>query len=81
MVYKFISVGHDRNLNEVYDGKPLYWIVNNRTKMPIGQIFWYRPWRRWCVRFKEDTVWSSDCLENVANAIAAIAHDDLPGGG
>lgn len=51
--------------DQEYEGKPVYEIVNKRSGACIGQVFWYKPWRRWCARFKENSVWSEDCLNDV----------------
>ncbi len=58
--------------DEFFNGKMLYQIINKQSGNPIGQIFWYKSWRQWCARFKEDTVWSEDCLADVREFIKAI---------
>ena len=50
---------------ECFNDHPLYWIVNKRTRKPIGQVFFDDQWSMWCARFKEDGVWSEECLRDV----------------
>jgi hypothetical protein len=59
---KYIAI---MDSSEKFDGKPLYSIMNKKSAMELAQIFWYAPWRRWCVRFEEESVWSEDCLKVV----------------
>lgn len=54
---------------EDHEGKPVFSIVNKRAGDPLGQVFWYGPWRQWCCRFSEDSVWSQDCLADVREFI------------
>jgi hypothetical protein len=49
-----------------HEGRPVYGVVNKRSRTTIGQVFWYGPWKRYTARFREDSVWSPDCLEAVA---------------
>ena len=79
LVFKYIAIGESTE-HELHAGKPLYWIVNNRSGNPLGQIFWYPSWRRWVARFKEDSVWSPDCLVDVNKAIEAITANDAAKG-
>ena len=74
MAFKYIRIGQGTELS-MHNGKPVYWIVNIRSNSPIGQIFWYTPWRRWCARFKEESVWSPDCLVDVNKAIKALTEE------
>ena len=67
---KFIRLSKDTEVT--HEGKPVYWILNKRAGASIGQLFWYTPWRKWCARFKEDTVWSEDCLADVRKFIRTL---------
>ena len=58
--------------NETHENRPLYNVKNIRSGDYIAQIFWYSSWRKWCVRFNEDSVWSEDCLADVRNTLLKL---------
>jgi len=47
----------------------------------LGTIAWYAPWRQFTFAPAPDTIWSMDCLTDVADALAAahVAHRAGPG--
>jgi len=61
--------------DEFFNGKTVFSIINKKSGHIIGQVFWYKPWRRWCARFDEDTVWSEDCLTDVRMFIEQAGHE------
>ncbi len=71
MQYKYIYISRNVEMDE-HAGKPIYYIFNKRSKVAIGQIIWYPQWARWVARFDESSIWSKDCLEDVASAIVNI---------
>jgi hypothetical protein len=75
MRYTFIQVIPD-DTGEMYAGRPMYDIVNNRSGDFLGQILWYPAWRKWVARFYDNAVWSTDCLENVNDAIRTITNGE-----
>ena len=52
-----------------------YNIFNKRTGLRLGFIAWYPPWRCWVFQPQKfaDTVWSSDCLADIQDALAWAA--------
>lgn len=72
---KFIRFEFDTGTHE---GKPLFSIVNKRSNEAIGQVFWYGLWRQWTVRFREDSVWSQDCLADVREFIQRLNSENGP---
>lgn len=66
--YKHISVGVDPDHPE-WLGRPLYCVVNRRSKTKIAELLWYEPWRRYVARFDSDSVWSDDCLNDLRVAL------------
>lgn len=49
-----------------------YYLVYSRFDVVcLGEIKWYSRWRQYCFfpSAKEETVWSSDCLQELANFI------------
>lgn len=61
-----------RIAGEEFNGKPLYGVWNKKSNDEIAQLFWYAPWRQWCARFIQDSVWSQDCLEDVRTYLLAL---------
>lgn len=73
MRYKFV---HVRRTGEIHAGKAIFYVYNNKSNVGMAQIFWYRPWRMWCARFNEDTVWSEDCLADLRESIKVISEKE-----
>ena len=67
---KFIRFEKDNS--QQFGDREVYAIVNKRSGMPIGNIFWYQPWQQWAARFDEDSVWSQDCLADVREFILSL---------
>jgi len=55
-----------------FGGKIVYIILNKRTGKPLGDVFWYAPWKQWTARMDEDAVWSQDCLDDVRRFIIGL---------
>lgn len=61
--YKYI---HIQNVNyESFEGHPVYRIFNNKTKVQLGIISWYKPWREYVFSSKEDCIFNITCLGDV----------------
>ena len=71
LTYRFIDIVRSTDL-DTHAGRPLYWIRNRRSGDSIGQVFYYPTWRCWIARFKEESVWSADCLTDVSRALEII---------
>lgn len=41
------------------------WLVQNKRGQILARIEWYAPWARYVAVFREEAVWSSDCLEDM----------------
>jgi len=52
--------------------RPTYQILNKRSGDPLGNIFWYPPWRSYTASFFSSSVWSQDCLQDVAAFIRSL---------
>ncbi len=70
--FKFIHIKKG-DLDNLYGGKPRYYIYNNRSGDMLATLYWYAPWRQWCVQFDLNTIWSASCLADVNAAIAEIS--------
>lgn len=44
----------------------IYRIINKRHDDLLAEITWYADWRRWVMSPNFDTVWSADCLRDIA---------------
>ena len=71
LTYKFIRVGLDVE-QERWAGKPIYFVFNIKSGEAIGRILWYATWRRFIFQSALETVWSSDCLANIIDALDKI---------
>ena len=55
--------------NELFEGKPVYRIFNNRDKGQIGIISWYRPWKEYVFSSRPECVFNNTCLTDIINFI------------
>jgi hypothetical protein len=69
--YKYIQVARDKDLTE-WAGKPAWYIFNRRLGDCIGRIEWCPSWRLWVFVSPETSIWSTDCLADVRDAIEKI---------
>ena len=75
LVYKYITVGSaDGAIIE--NGKPLYGVMNNRSRAALGGIMWYPRWRLWVFNADPDAIFSADCLADIQDAIAKITAEE-----
>lgn len=47
----------------------VYLVSSNHSGDILGEIKWYAPWRRYVFHPKEETLYSHDCLEEIAQFI------------
>ena len=73
--YRYIHVCRDAQL-DTWEGKPIWYIFNNRTSEALGRILWYKPWKRWIAQFDESSIWSTDCLVCVSDALDRLARQE-----
>jgi len=67
--YKFI---HFDKMSMEWNGKAFYACNANNGKVPLGNVGWYKPWRKWCYLPFEDTVLSDECLEDIQDFITGL---------
>ena len=65
---KFINFDKGPMLN----GHESYDITNKKSGSSLARLFWYPPWKRYICQFREDSVWSSDCLADIENFLIRI---------
>jgi hypothetical protein len=61
--YKFITI--KQACNELFEGKPVYRIFNNKSDDQLGIISYYKPWKQYVFSSMEECVFNITCLENV----------------
>jgi hypothetical protein len=76
LTYKYIQVARDKDLTE-RAGRPVWYIFNSRQQDVLGCIEYYSAWRRWIFVARESSVWSTDCLADVQDAIKKITAGDI----
>ena len=52
--------------------RQVYDVLSRKRGSRLGKIEWYAPWRRYVFVPKEATVWSSDCLMEVAQFMVTL---------
>ena len=68
--YRFITI---RQTNEeLFGGKPVYRIFNNKTNLQLGILSWYKPWRQYVFSSRDDCVFNDSCLRDVLDFMSGI---------
>lgn len=65
--YKYITIKQVES--ELFGGRPVYRIFNNRSKGQIGILSYYKPWKEYVFSSKEDCVFNDSCLRDVLDFI------------
>ena len=61
--YKYFTIQQDSH--ELFEGKPVYRIYNNRSVGQIGIISYYKPWRQYVFSSSESCVFNTSCLRDI----------------
>lgn len=53
---------------------PGYWSCkNNKSKVTLGIVEYYRPWKQWCyIPFSTSVVFSADCLDDISHFLGQL---------
>lgn len=70
--YKYFTI-HRQQL--VGERRPTYHIINLRSGDQLGWIVYYAPWRQMVFKPCKNTLWSTDCLDNIREFMAQVAAD------
>ena len=62
--------------NEMFQGKPRYTCINNKTTSPLADVFWYKSWKKFCITFREETVFDEGCLRDIADFLDELKKAD-----
>ena len=68
--YKYISIGQVNN--EVFEGKPVFRVFNNRSKEQIAIISFYKPWKQYVFSSQLECVFNNSCLKDIINFIEKV---------
>ena len=66
--YKYITVA-ETDKKDPETGKPLWTVKNNRSGELLGVLLYYQPWRMYIAQFNDSSVFSHDCLTDIADAL------------
>lgn len=62
-VYKHITI---KSFSK-YEGKPIYYVIHNKSSYPIGLIYWCSVWKRFVSGFESGAVFSANCLHDITD--------------
>lgn len=73
--YKFITITQTNT--EVFNGKPVYRIYNNKSLTKFGETYdaqigiisWYKPWKEFVFSSQPECVFNNSCLHDVLDFI------------
>jgi hypothetical protein len=61
--YKFIYI--EQKNNELFEGKPVYRVFNNKSKNQLAIISFYRPWKQYVFSSHDECVFNNSCLRDI----------------
>jgi hypothetical protein len=65
---KFIKFEEGKTLN----GHPSHDVLNKKSGSSLARVLYYPPWKRFTCQFREDSVWSSDCLADIQKFLEEV---------
>ena len=73
-VYKFITIQQPilDHIPEVFEGKPVYRIYNNKSNGLLGILSYYKPWKQYVFSSQPECVFNNSCLRDVLDFLEAI---------
>ncbi len=63
--YRYITIKQVDQ--ELFEGKPVYRIFNNRSNGQIGVLSYYKIWKEYVFSSKENCVFNIGCLNDVTD--------------
>ena len=61
--YKYIFI--EQKNGEMFEGRPVYRIYNNRSKNQLGFISFYKQWKEYVFSSSDECVFNNSCLRDV----------------
>jgi hypothetical protein len=69
MQYKHINFEEQL---EKHNEKSWYLIKNNKSGDVLGKVYFYKPWKKYTVTFKEVAVFDEGCLKDIIDFIGQL---------
>jgi hypothetical protein len=67
IIYKYINM---KQINgEIFNGRPVYRVYNNKSSDQLGVISYYKPWKEYVFSSREECVFNNTCLRDVIKFI------------
>lgn len=48
-----------------HNNNPLFSVINNKSNSPLGEIYYYRPWRKFIFEPRERIIFDVSCMEKI----------------
>jgi hypothetical protein len=61
--YKYITI--DQHQGEMFEGRPVYRILNTKSGSQLGILSWYKPWKQYVFSSIPECVFNNSCLRDV----------------
>lgn len=75
--YRFITIKQVNN--EMFEGKPVYRIYNNKHGDQLGIISYYKQWKCYIFSSRPECVFNDSCLLDVAGFMKNYAGKEVKG--
>jgi len=79
MKYKYITIRQENG--EMFEGRPVYRIFNNRSVAQLGIISFYRPWKQYVFSSQPECIFNASCLRDVLDFISVAGANQAMFGG
>jgi len=66
--YKFVTIR--QNGDEVFEGKAVYRVYNNRRGDQLAILSYYKPWKQYVFSSHDGIVFNDSCLRDILDFIA-----------
>ncbi len=71
-----ITKGHLKFVEEAIEGSEGHWaILNKKDNGVLGDICWYKPWRKHVAYFRKASIFDEGCLSNIAEFLEELDDD------
>ena len=63
------------------DSGKAYWSCkNNKSSAELGIVYWYNPWKQYCIEFTPKSIFNVSCLADIQSFIKSLNNDAEQGG-
>lgn len=80
--YRFITIQQSimDHIPEVFEGKPVYRIYNNKSGAQLGILSFYKPWKQYVFSSQPECVFNNSCLRDVLDFMESLPAKPEEGG-